>query len=81
MGDLSGGQMMKGNIRKAYGLTDKQGTTFYEFGVMGSEGTSIQSTPNMGEIKRIKKWFRSGINAGVGNDVKMKGWVHQPIDY
>lgn len=81
MGDLSGGQMMKRNIRKAYGLADKQGTTFYEFGVMGSKGTSNQSTANMGEIKRIKEWFRSSIDTGVGNDVKMKGQVYRPINH
>jgi heme oxygenase len=66
MGDLSGGQMIKRKIRKAYGLVDERGTTFYEFGVMGSED-------KRGEIKRIKEWFRSGIDAGVGNDAKMKG--------
>ena len=69
--------MMKKNIRKAYGLVDEQGTGFYEFCVMGSEGRSDPSTANMGEIKRIKEWFRSGIDAGVGNDVKMKGRLYQ----
>lgn len=73
MGDLSGGQMMKRNIRKAYGLVDERGTTFYEFGFMDSEGKSDPSTASMGEIKRIKKWFRGGIDAGIGNDVEMKG--------
>ena len=71
MGDLSGGQVTKGNIRKAYGLVDKQGTAFYEFG----EGKSDLPTANIGEIKGIKRWFKNGIDAGVGNDVKVKGQV------
>jgi len=72
--------MMKRNIRKAYGLVDEQGTTFYEFGVMDSEGKSDPSAANMGEIKKIKTWFRSGIDAGVGDDVKMKGRLYQSIN-
>ncbi|KAF9643277.1 heme oxygenase [Thelephora ganbajun] len=72
MGDLSGGQVMKRNIRKAYGLVDKQGTAFYDFGVTGSEGQSKPFTANMGEVRRIKEWFRDGIDAGVGNDVGVK---------
>lgn len=71
---------MKRNIRKAYGLVDAQGTTFYEFGVMGSEGRSDPSAANLGEIKRIKTWFRNGIDVGVGDDVKMKGQLYQSIN-
>ena len=73
--------MMKRNIRKAYGLVNGQGTTFYEFGAMGSGGRSNSSTANMGEIKKIKEWFKSGIDAGVGNNVKMKGRVCRFIGY
>lgn len=73
MGDLSGGQLTKRNIRGAYGLTDKRGTTFYEFVVMGSEGKSDLPTASVGEVKSIKRWFKNGIDAGVGNDVKVKG--------
>ena len=73
MGDLSGGQIMKWNIRKAYGLLNNQGTKFYDFGVMGSEGQSDPAVANMGEVKRIKEWFKNGIDAGVGNDMELKG--------
>jgi len=72
MGDLNGGQIMKRNIRKAYGLVDELGTTFYDFGVMGSEGKSNPPIANMGEVRRIKEWFRRGIDTGIGNDLKMK---------
>jgi len=73
MGDLSGGQIMKWNIRKAYGLLNNQGTKFYDFGVMGSEGQSDPALANLGEVKRIKEWFKNGIDAGVGNDIELKG--------
>jgi heme oxygenase len=81
MGDLSGGQVIKRNIRKAYSLVGEQGTTFYEFGAIGSEGESNPSAANMGEVKRIKEWFRTGIDAGVGNDVKLKGRVYAFITF
>ena len=68
---------MKRNIRKAYGLTAEQGTSFFEFRVMGSEGKSNPPMADVDEVKRIKEWFRSGIDDGVGNDVKMKG--RQPV--
>jgi len=64
--------MMKRNIRKAYGLVGGQGSTFYDFSVMGSEGKSLPSTADMGEVKRIREWFRNGTDTGVGNDVRLK---------
>jgi heme oxygenase len=73
LGDLSGGQIVKWNIRKTYGLVGEQGTRFYEFGVLGSEGQTNPPLANMGEVKRIKEWFKNGIDAGVGDDVKLKG--------
>lgn len=73
LGDLNGGQIVKWNIRKTYGLPGEQGTQFYEFGVLGSEGQTNPPLANMGEIKRIKEWFKKGINAGVGDDVRLKG--------
>ena len=71
---------MKRNVRKAYGLVDERGTTFYQFGVMGSEVKSDQ-TADMNEARRIKEWFRNGIDVGVGSDLKMKGWVYQPLPW
>lgn len=73
MGDLSGGQIMKNNIRKAYGLADGQGIRFYEFAVLGSEGQMNPALADKEEMRKIKEWFKSGIDAGVGNDIKMKG--------
>ena len=65
LGDLSGGQTIRHVIAKAYGL----GLKFYEFrGLMGS------GIANQGEMKRIKEWFRNGVNAAgdIGADVKGK---------
>ena len=46
---------------------------------MGSEGESNPPMANLGEIKRIKEWFRSGIDAGVGNDLEMKGQLYHSL--
>lgn len=73
MGDLSGGQIMKRNVHKAYDLVGERGTTFYKFGAMRSDVNGDQFMTNMGEAKRIKEWFRSGVDVGVGNDIKLKG--------
>lgn len=73
MGDLSGGQIMKWNIRRAHGLVGDQGTRFYDFGLLGSEGQSDPPQAGMGEVKRIKEWFKNGIDAGVGTDIELKG--------
>ncbi|KDQ62632.1 hypothetical protein JAAARDRAFT_189926 [Jaapia argillacea MUCL 33604] len=65
LGDLSGGQIIRWRIEKAYGL-DEQGLSFYDFdGAVGGVG-------RMGELKRIKQWFRDGMNVGVGDDVDKK---------
>jgi heme oxygenase (biliverdin-producing, ferredoxin) len=73
MGDLSGGQIIKSNIRKAYSLIDDRGTKFYDFAVLGSEGQTNPAPASKGQVKNIKEWFKNGIDAGVGNDVEMKG--------
>lgn len=77
LGDLSGGQVMKLNIRKAYGLVDDQGTRFYNFGEMGREGETNPAPANLGEVKRIKEWFKNGMDVAIGNDVEMKGSISQ----
>ena len=79
LGDLSGGQIMKYNIRKAYNLTGNQGTSFYDFGALGSEGRTNPAAANMGEVRNIKQWFKNGIDAGVGNDRELKGPVFYSI--
>ena len=71
LGDLSGGQNVRRVIAKAYGLDEEHGLglKFYEFrGLMGS------GIANLGEMKRIKEWFRDGVDTAgdIGMEVKGK---------
>ncbi|KAJ7022702.1 hypothetical protein C8F04DRAFT_1137084 [Mycena alexandri] len=62
LGDLSGGQSIQRALAKAYGLTmGGAGLSFYSF----KELTSSKPA-NQGEMKRIKDWFRAGMNKGAG---------------
>jgi heme oxygenase len=72
LGDLSGGQIMKRRIAKAYALDpddhDAAGVAFYEFRTLDGSGFA-----RIGDMKKIKEWFRDGMNAAAGNDVRFKG--------
>ena len=60
LGDLSGGQTIRHILAKAYGLDEAsgEGLSFYAFRSLHS------SVPaGLGEMKRIKEWFREGLNA------------------
>ena len=48
-----------------------RGTAFYEFRPLG--GGAAAST--MGDMKKIKEWYREGMNAGVSDDRDLKGEV------
>lgn len=66
LGDLSGGQTIRRTIGKAYGLDEASGAglSFYAFKELKSAKPATQ-----GEMKRIKEWFRDGMNkAGEQND-------------
>ncbi|KAG5638674.1 hypothetical protein H0H81_011054 [Sphagnurus paluster] len=69
LGDLSGGQFIRRTLGKTYGLDDEtgRGLSFYAFKELHSTKSA-----NQGEMKRIKEWFREGMNkAGErGPDVK-----------
>ena len=68
LGDLSGGQFIKRRIAKAYGLTDGDGLSFYDFKQLGGSASGT-----IGDMKKIKEWYRDGMNAGAGDDVATKG--------
>lgn len=71
LGDLSGGQVLRRRVAKAYGLAedDDAGVEFYTFGSL--EGARAG---NQGELRKVKEWFRDGMNAGVGSDdLSLKG--------
>ncbi|MCQ6264002.1 biliverdin-producing heme oxygenase [Alcanivorax sp. MM125-6] len=59
LGDLSGGQIMRRTIAKAYDLdvTSGLGTEFYTFKQLSSSKKATQ-----GDMKTIKDWFREGMN-------------------
>lgn len=56
---MSGGQIIKRKLQKAYGL--ERDLAFYDFEV-DREKVSVD------EMNRIQEWLRDGINNGVGDD-------------
>ena len=68
LGDLSGGQFIKRQLAKVYELEDGEGLSFYEFKQLGGTGSAT-----IGDMKKIKEWYRNGMNVGVGDDVTVKG--------
>ncbi|THH29474.1 hypothetical protein EUX98_g4719 [Antrodiella citrinella] len=67
LGDLSGGQFVKRVLAKVYGLENGDGLSFYEFRQLGGNGSAT-----IGDMKKIKEWFREGMNAGAGDDQAVK---------
>jgi heme oxygenase (biliverdin-producing, ferredoxin) len=69
LGDLSGGQIIRKKIANSYEFPKNgNGVRFYVF----HEG---KGEPEAGpsEMKALKIWFRAGMDAGVGDDEKLKG--------
>ncbi|TBU59217.1 hypothetical protein BD310DRAFT_425757 [Dichomitus squalens] len=72
LGDLSGGQFIRRRIAKAYGLEGGVGgVSFYEFRTL----TGSLESANAGEMKRIKEWYRDGMNEGVGDNAELKAAI------
>ncbi|KAG6829510.1 hypothetical protein H0H92_004312 [Tricholoma furcatifolium] len=69
LGDLSGGQIIRRTIGKAYGLDEQQGSglSFYAFKELTSSKPATQ-----GEMKHIKEWFRAGMNKAGDQGEKVK---------
>lgn len=70
LGDLSGGQFIRKTIIKAYGLDEAGGlgVEFYEFKELGGSKKATQ-----GDMKKIKEWFREGMNRGGARSEETKG--------
>lgn len=70
MGDLSGGQTIRHTLAKAYGLDEAagEGVSFYAFKELRSAKAA-----NQGEMKRIKEWFREGMNKAGEQGSVIKG--------
>lgn len=81
LGDLSGGQVARHAISKAYGLDENAGLglSFYAFKSLRS-----QKLANQGEMKRIKEWFREGMNTagnlGIGVKASVLEEAHNAYD-
>ena len=76
LGDLSGGQIIGGRIKRAYGLKGQEGTAFYDFSSKGSRSGFESDLSGEGGKKRlmdIKDWYRRGMDDGVGEDQGLKG--------
>jgi len=70
LGDLSGGQFIRRRLAKAYNLEDGAGLSFYDFKQLSGSGSST-----IGDMKKIKEWYRDGMNAGVGDDPALKAAI------
>lgn len=69
LGDLSGGQYIKRILLKTYHV-DETFMTFYEFRKLGGDhGTEMVG---MGDMRKLKDWFKKGLDEGVGEDVTKK---------
>jgi heme oxygenase len=57
-------------VAKAYGIDMKssKGIKFYEF--KNLEGTR---SGTVGDFKKIKEWYRTGMNVGTGDNERLKG--------
>ncbi|KAJ7079761.1 hypothetical protein B0H15DRAFT_913842 [Mycena belliarum] len=68
LGDLSGGQTIQRALAKAYNLSlGGPGLSFYRFKELHSAKPATQ-----GDMKRIKDWFRAGMNKGAGDNMDVK---------
>jgi heme oxygenase len=74
LGDLSGGQNIRHTLAKAYDLDEAsgEGVSFYAF----KELTSSKPA-SLGEMKRIKDWFRDAMDKGAGDNVVVKATIAQ----
>ncbi|KZT64277.1 heme oxygenase [Daedalea quercina L-15889] len=67
LGDLSGGQVIRSRVSKAYGLEDGAGVSFFDFKPLGGSGTAT-----LGDMKKIKEWYRDNMNSSVGDSEALK---------
>ncbi|KAJ3863601.1 hypothetical protein EV359DRAFT_42833 [Lentinula novae-zelandiae] len=74
LGDLSGGQTIRHSLAKAYDLDEAsgEGLSFYAFKELSSSKPA-----SLGEMKRIKDWFRNGMNEGAGDNTSVKAAIAQ----
>jgi len=73
LGDLSGGQIIKRILLKAY---DASFLTFYDFGKLDGSvaGNDIAAS---GDVLKLKTWFKSGMDADVVEEEKKRAVVDE----
>lgn len=69
---LSGGQFIRRKTAKAYDLDEETGAgiAFYQFSKLGESGSMESAT--QGDMRKIKIWFRDGLDAGAGDNLELK---------
>ncbi|KAE9408901.1 heme oxygenase-like protein [Gymnopus androsaceus JB14] len=74
LGDLSGGQNIRHTLAKAYDLDEAagEGVSFYAFKELASSKVA-----SLGEMRRIKDWFRDGMDKGTEGNVSVKAAITQ----
>lgn len=78
LGDLSGGQFIRRRLMKAYSLPEfGEGSTSFDFGTLDGSG---EGRASMAEMKKIKIWYRDGMNAGAGDDEVLKRRIVEEAD-
>ncbi|KAL1743081.1 hypothetical protein HDZ31DRAFT_83670 [Schizophyllum fasciatum] len=73
LGDLSGGQQIRHTVARAYALDEAApdaGLAFYDFKELRGPRRA-----GLGEMRRIKDWFRAGMDRGVGDDAARKAAI------
>jgi heme oxygenase len=70
LGDMSGGQILRRRIAKAYDLDADRGDgiRLYEFKKLDSSESA-----NIGDINKVKDWYKDQMNTGIGDDTTLKG--------
>lgn len=78
LGDLSGGQIIRRKIIKAYDLYDDgDGIAFYNFRTLDPRTGDKPAESH--EVRKIKEWFKEGLEESV-TDPKMKGLSCVPFE-
>lgn len=70
MGNLNDGQVIRHCVAEAYGIgADRSdGIRFYDF-----TNFECSKAGMVDDFKRIKQWFRAGMDSGTGGEETLKG--------
>ncbi|KAJ9120011.1 hypothetical protein QFC22_002908 [Naganishia vaughanmartiniae] len=90
LGDLSGGQIVRGKIRRVYGLPSTtsstataKGTAFYEFDIAHDDGPTLAAAPTSGSASAVKTSAEGQAESMYERKQKMgevKEWFRRVLD-